>query len=94
MQENRPADISADAEVMRGVDGAERLVKLQKNAARLQHALNNPLAALLAEGQLLSMEDTLSAEQRDAVERMITLTRRVIGLVRELDELRGMHPPR
>jgi hypothetical protein len=40
------------------------------------------------------MEDTLSAEQRDAVERMITLTRRVIGLVRELDELRGMHPPR
>lgn len=48
----------------------------------LQHSLNNPLAALLAELQLLELED-LSPEHREAVERAIGLTRRVIGIVRE-----------
>ena len=80
--------------VERGRDSADPVTELQKNAARIQHAMNNPLAALLAEEQLLSMEATLSAEQRESVDRMIELTRRVIVLVRDLDELRGSHPPR
>lgn len=48
----------------------------------LQHSLNNPLAGLLAELQLLEMED-LPSEHREAVERAIELCRRVIQIVRE-----------
>ncbi len=48
----------------------------------LQHTLNNPLAALLAELQLLEMEE-LSEAHREAVERAIGLCRRVIVIVRE-----------
>lgn len=48
----------------------------------LQHSLNNPLAALLAELQLLELEE-LAPEHREAVERAIGLCRRVIALVRE-----------
>jgi signal transduction histidine kinase len=48
----------------------------------LQHTLNNPLAGLLAELQLLEMDD-LTSEQRAAVERSITLCRRVIQIVRD-----------
>jgi signal transduction histidine kinase len=46
------------------------------------HTLNNPLAALLAELQLLEMEE-LPAEHRESVERCIDLCRRVIAIVRE-----------
>ena len=48
----------------------------------LGHTLNNPLAALLAELQLLEMEE-LSVAQRESVGRMVTLCRRVIKIVRE-----------
>jgi signal transduction histidine kinase len=58
---------------------------LQQLTALVQHQLNNPLAALLAEAQLLGMEDTLDLQHRAAVERIIGLVRRVIGLVRDLD---------
>ena len=48
----------------------------------LQHTLNNPLGGLLAELQLLEMED-LSDQHRAAVERCIALTRRLVLIVRE-----------
>ena len=54
-------------------------------AASLQHQLNNPLAALLAEAQLLRTEPDLSQEHAMAVDRMIDITRRIIALVRDLD---------
>jgi signal transduction histidine kinase len=53
-------------------------------AMGLQHAMNNPLTALLAEAQLLELEE-LPPEQRASVGRMIELSRRVIALVRSLD---------
>jgi signal transduction histidine kinase len=52
------------------------------DAKGLQHTLNNPLAALLAELQLLELEE-LAPEHREAVERAIGLCRRVIVIVRE-----------
>lgn len=61
--------------------------ELQKLTALVQHQLNNPLAALLAEAQLLGMEQTLDAQQRAAVDRIITLVRRVIGTVRDLESV-------
>jgi signal transduction histidine kinase len=74
-------------------DTDDPLTTLQKKAAHLQHQMNNPLAALLAEGQLLSMDSGLQGEQRESVDRIIELTRRVISLVRYLDDIRGTHSP-
>lgn len=48
----------------------------------LQHTLNNPLAALLAELQLLEMEE-LPVAHRESVERSLSLCRRLIRIVRE-----------
>lgn len=63
--------------------------ELRKAIVLVQHQLNNPLAALLAEAQLLGMEPTLTAEHRAAAARITELTRRVIALVRELDAIVG-----
>jgi signal transduction histidine kinase len=65
---------------------------LRKAIVLIQHQLNNPLAALLAEAQLLGMEPELGAEQRAAAARITELTRRVIALVRELDFIAGRPP--
>ncbi len=65
--------------------GAQRREELQRITALVQHSLNNPLAALLAEAQLLAMETTLDREHRAAVDRMTELVRRLITLVRDLD---------
>jgi signal transduction histidine kinase len=62
----------------------QRLLAAGEIAVGLQHALNNPLAGLLAESQLLEMEP-LAPEQRAAVRRIVDLCRRTIILVRQLD---------
>lgn len=63
----------------------QRRDDLQRITAVVQHSLNNPLAALLAEAQLLGMETTLHPDHREAVDRMTELVRRLITLVRGLD---------
>ena len=70
-------------------DTARQLTALRHEAARIQHDLNNPLAALLAEVQLLSLDPELSEEFREPVKRMVELTRRVIATVRQLDAVRA-----
>ena len=65
---------------------ARRLFAAGQSALSLQHAINNPLAALLAEAQLLQLEQ-LTAEQRGSVDRMVELCRRIVTLVRRLDAL-------
>lgn len=67
------------------VDETRNLLALAEMARRLPHAMNNPLSALLAEAQLLELEE-LAPEQREATERIVHLARRVIGLVRELQQ--------
>jgi signal transduction histidine kinase len=72
--------------------GDEPMAAMARTIARLQHEINNPLAALLAEAQLLQLEPALDVEHRRAVERIIELTRRVIAGVRALDGVRqGRH---
>jgi signal transduction histidine kinase len=63
--------------------------ELRRAIVLIQHQLNNPLAALLAEAQLLGMEPEQGAEQRAAAARITELTRRVIALVRDLDTIAG-----
>ena len=71
------------------LDRAQRLIAAGEIALRMQHSLNNPLAALLAESQLLEMEE-MKPEQHEAVARIVEQLRRVIGIVRQLD---GMGRP-
>jgi signal transduction histidine kinase len=66
----------------------QQMVAAGEVAIGLRHALNNPLAALLAEAQLLEMEP-LPEEQLAAVRRVLELCRRVIGLVRKLEGVKG-----
>ena len=62
----------------------QRIVAAGEIALGLQHAMNNPLTAVLAEAQLLEMDAT-SEEMRTAVNRIIDNTRRLVQLVRGLD---------
>jgi signal transduction histidine kinase len=62
----------------------QRLLAAGEIAMKMQHALNNPLAALLAEAQLLQLED-LALEHQKAVERIIELSRRLIDVTRSLE---------
>lgn len=54
----------------------------------LQHKLNNPLAALLAEAQLLELEP-LGEEHAGSVRRIVELCRRVIDVSRSIEGLAG-----
>ena len=62
----------------------QRLLAAGEIALGLQHAMNNPLTAVLAEAQLLEMEP-LPPETATAVRRIIESTRRLVVLVRKLD---------
>ena len=59
-------------------------LQLGEAARTLQHSLNNPLTALLAEAQLLELE-MLADEHRQAVVRIIELARRVAAVARRLE---------
>jgi signal transduction histidine kinase len=68
----------------RELRAAQRLNAIGDLAATVQHAANNPLTALLAEAQLLEMEP-LAPEHKEAVQRMIELSRRLAAIIRRLD---------
>ena len=70
--------------IQRELRRTQQLIAMGETTARIQHTLNNPLAALLAEAQLLEMEE-LREDHRAAVKRIIELCRRLVGLVRGLD---------
>ena len=63
---------------------ARRLIAAGEIAMRFQHSLNNPLAGILAEAQLLQLESLLP-DQHAALERIVGLCRRIIELGRSLD---------
>lgn len=71
----------------------QRLIAAGEVALGLQHAMNNPLTAVLAEAQLLGMEE-LPEEQAAAVRRIVESTRRVVQLVRKLDVVAMKEPAR
>lgn len=72
---------------------AQQLIAAGEVAMRLQHALANPLTALLAEAQLLEMEPLLPLELRGAVARILEQSRRTIAVARRLDHLSGPAVP-
>lgn len=64
----------------------QALVAAGKTASGLRHRLNNPLAALLAEAQLMELEP-LTPEHSRSVRRIVELCRRVIGVADEIDNV-------
>jgi signal transduction histidine kinase len=80
--------VAADAHVMTELRQARRIFAAGQAVLSLQHGINNPLAALMAEAQLLQMEQ-LSSEQHGSVDRIVELCRRIVILVRRLDALGG-----
>jgi signal transduction histidine kinase len=73
-----PVDASNEA-----LAKARRRLAAGEGAAALQHSMNNPLTAILAESQLLALEE-LPADAAGAVARIVENTRRLIALVRKL----------
>ena len=63
---------------------ARRLIAAGEIAMGFQHSLNNPLAGILAEAQLMQL-DPLPPEQHAALDRIVALCRRIIDLGRSLD---------
>lgn len=80
------AVVDDDADIAMELRQARRTFAAGQMARSIQHGINNPLAALLAEAQLLQMEE-LAPEQRGSVDRMVELCRRIVTLVRRLDAL-------
>lgn len=70
------------AQVMR----ARRFIAAGEIALKFQHSLNNPLAGILAEAQLLQL-DPVTPEQNEALERIVALCRRIVELGKSLDGL-------
>jgi signal transduction histidine kinase len=68
------------AQVMR----ARRLIAAGEIALHFQHSLNNPLAGILAEAQLMQL-DALPPDQHEALGRIVGLCRRIIELGKSLD---------
>jgi hypothetical protein len=81
----RPERIRAGAT---RVNETNKLMELSNAVGRVQHEMNNPRAALLAESQLLELDPTLNEEQRDSVRRIVDLARRESASSRKLDALR------
>lgn len=78
------ASAPEDSAAVRELRETQRLIAAGEIALGLQHSLNNPLAALLAEAQLLEMEP-LAEEHLQAVRRMVDMCRRLASIVRRLD---------
>jgi len=62
----------------------EQLAAVGAVALEMRHEISNPLAALLAEAQLLALEP-LAPEHQAAVGRMVDLCRRTVTLLRQMD---------
>ena len=65
---------------------ARRLVAAGEIAQTLQHSLNNALMGLLAEAQLMQLDQPSSAHAA-ALERMVALCRTMVAITRKLDGL-------
>lgn len=76
--------LDESAPIVQELRRAQRLTAAGEIARKVQHDVNNPLTALLAEAQLLEMEP-MPEEHRQAVIRIIDLCRRAAAVVRRLD---------
>jgi signal transduction histidine kinase len=58
-----------------------------QTALAIQHEVNNPLAALLGNVQLMLMDDALPTDVRELADDMLAQARRVANVVKRLSTL-------
>lgn len=80
---NNGAPVAPDGQLAR----MRRLVAAGELVVTLRHSINNPLAALMAEVQLLQLE-ARDPETRASAGRMLDLVRRVTEITRSLESVR------
>ena len=68
-------------------ENEKRLAEAASLVARVRHEINNPLAALLGQAQLLLREEDLSERSRKRAETIETQARRIQAIVGELREI-------
>jgi signal transduction histidine kinase len=72
------------AQLLDSLRQLQALVAVGQAAGGLKHRLNNPLAALLAEAQMMELEP-LSPDHASALKRIVELCRRVISVADTID---------
>jgi signal transduction histidine kinase len=77
----------SDGVLHAAVSRARRLIAAGEVALKLQHDFNNPLAALMAEVQMLQI-DAPNPDVQATADRMLELVRRLTALSRSLDGMR------
>lgn len=66
---------------------AQWMAGIGQTALAIQHEVNNPLAALLGDVQLMLMDENLSSDVRKLGEDMLVQSRRVANVVKRLSSL-------
>jgi DNA-binding response OmpR family regulator len=69
------------------LSNAQWMAGIGQTALAIQHEVNNPLAALLSNVQLMLMDDSLPADVRALAEDMLAQSRRVANVVKRLSQL-------
>jgi DNA-binding response OmpR family regulator len=69
------------------LSNAQWMAGIGQTALAIQHEINNPLAALLGNVQLMLMDDALPADVRALGDDMLAQARRVANVVKRLSQL-------
>jgi DNA-binding response OmpR family regulator len=69
------------------LSNAQWMAGIGQTALAIQHEINNPLAALLGNVQLMLMDDALPADVRSLADDMLAQARRVANVVKRLSQL-------
>jgi two-component system NtrC family sensor kinase len=69
------------------LSNAQWMAGIGQTALAIQHEINNPLAALLGNVQLMLMDDALDPDVRELGEDMLAQARRVANVVKRLSQL-------
>ena len=69
------------------LSNAQWMAGIGQTALAIQHEINNPLAALLSNVQLMLMDDALPADVRSLADDMLAQARRVANVVKRLSQL-------
>jgi DNA-binding response OmpR family regulator len=69
------------------LSNAQWMAGIGQTALAIQHEINNPLAALLSNVQLMLMDDALPADVRSLADDLLTQARRVANVVKRLSQL-------
>lgn len=85
--ERRIAQNGAHCAAEEALANARWLAGIGQTALAIQHEVNNPLAALLGNVQLMLMDDALSRDVRTLAEEMLEQARRVAAVVKRLSVL-------